>query len=246
MSNQFVFLSKISVYDDKIFTEERAKEWKRHMYMAYNSIYESLKDKLDNSTKVDYFVCKSLVDEVVVDAIIGMRKITDSRYNSIEDPNAFKIISYLTYWWLRHKPVSLHYGGDLCCLEEIVLKPTNELLAMSEEKQEEERQKVIWQLKHINELIAVQMTLSYIFNFEKPICTASTCKMIKRKEKENFCFESFDEMQEVLVKKLTYYFSYRAVAPKIIEHMLEGYTFHPAWGLTGPQWDSQKIDGEAP
>ncbi len=245
MSNQFVFLSPITVYDDKIFTEERAKGWKKHIRMAYDSIYNGLDDKLDNSTKVDFFVCKSLVDEVVVDAIIGMRKITDSRYNSIEDPNAFKIISYLTYWWLRHKPVSLHYGCDIS-LEDIVLKPTEELSALSPEKQEEERQKVIWQLKHVNELIAVQMTLAYIFNFEKPICTSSTCRMIKRKEKENFCFESFEEMQEVLVKKLTYYFSYRTVAPKIIEHILEGYTFHPAWGLTGPQWDSEKVDGEAP
>lgn len=245
MSNQFVFLSPVTVYDDKIFTEQRAAEWKKHIRTAYNAIYRDLSDKLDNSTKVRFFVCKSLVDEVVVDAIIGMRKITDSRYNSIEDPNSFKIISYLTYWWLRHKPVSIHYGKDFC-LEDIKLSPTSKLSAMSEKEREEERQKVVWQLKHINELIAVQMSLSYIFDFENLVCNNASCQRVKRKEKDKFCFETFDEMQEVIVKKLTYYFCYRTVAPKIIEHILEGYTFHPAWGLTGSQWASAKVEDEAP
>lgn len=245
MSNRFVFLSPVKVYDEKIFTEERAKEWKRHIKASYDFIYHDLLDRLDNSTKVKFFVCKSLVDEVVVDAIIGMRKITDSRYNRVEDPNSFKIISYLTYWWLRHKPVSIHYGRDFC-LDDIKLKPTVELSALSEKELEQERQKVVWQLKHINELVAVQMSLSYIFDFEKHVCDNRACKRVKTREKDKFCFDSFEEMHEVIVKKLTYYFCYRTVAPKIIEHMLEGYTFHPAWGLTGSQWASAKEVGEAP
>ncbi|MGN1101170.1 MAG: hypothetical protein ACI4RG_03195 [Huintestinicola sp.] len=214
---------------------------KQHM-SAYTTVS---KKKIDDSTRVRFFVCKSLIDEVIVDAIIGMRKITDSQYTQTENPNSFKIIAYLTYWWLRHKPASVHYKSDFC-LEDIKLKPSEVLDAMSEEERELERQKVIWQLKHINELVAVEMSLSYIFDYDKVICGNNDCKKVKRKEKENFCFESFDEMQDVIVKKLTYYFCYRTVAPKVIEHMLEGYTFHPAWGLTGSQWSGAKDEGEAP
>ena len=43
-------------------------------------------------------------------------------------------------------------------------------------------------------------------------------------------------MYLAIQRKLTYYFAYRALAPKMIEHILEAYTFHPAWGLTGPHW----------
>ena len=237
-----MFLSPITVYDGTIFTEERAREWKQHIRESYSYIYNDLKNRIDNSSMIDFFICKSLVDEVIVDAIIGMRKITDSQYNSIEAPNSFKIIAYLTYWWLRHKPVSLHYPSDRS-IEDIVLKENS---ALSHEENELERQKVIWQLKHINELVAVQMSLSYIFDFSKSLCGKQSCKRIQNKEAANFCFESFDDMREAIVKKLTYYYCYRAIAPKVIEHMLEGYTFHPAWGLTGPQWASAKEEGESP
>lgn len=45
-----------------------------------------------------------------------------------------------------------------------------------------------------------------------------------------------------MMQKLTYYFTYRAIAPKVIEHMLEGYAFHPAWGLTGPHWNTEILE----
>ena len=64
--------------------------------------------------------------------------------------------------------------------------------------------------------------------------------MVKAKEKENFSFTDFEEMRETILKKLTYYFSYRAITPKVIEHILEAYTFHPAWGLTGAHWNKKE------
>ena len=242
MNDKFVFLSPVTVYDDKIFTEARSKEWKEHIKKSYKEVFHELRDAIDSSSFVDFFLCKSLLDEVIVDAIIGMRKITDSKYNSVEDPNSFKIISYLSYWWLRHKPASLHYPADFC-LDDVKIKRKK---GLSDKEAEYERQKLIWRLKHINELVAVHMVFTYIFNFDNTLCETKTCKRIKKKEKEKFNFCSFEEMKEVMTKKLTYYFCYRTIAPKVIEHILEAYTFHPAWGLTGDQWATAKEESESP
>ena len=241
MFEKFVFLKLIDVYDDKVFTKERCQEWKDHMFDVYEDTYRGLVKKLGAGSLIEFFINKPLVDEVVVDAVVGMRKIVDSQYTAVENPNAFKIISYLSYWWLRHKPVSIHYplGFNLNSID---------ITGQYEDEKGKEyaRQKLIWQLKHINEIVAVQMVATYIFDFEKVLCDKKQCESIKKKEVANFCFDSFDEMKEALLKKLTYYFAYRALAPKMIEHTLEGYSFHPAWGLTGPQWAIAKEEGILP
>ena len=242
MSENFVFLKLVNVFDEKVFTKERSQEWKNHMINSYEDIFQGLKVKLgSDANTIGFAINKSLVDEVIIDAIVGMRKITDSKYTSIEDPNAFKIISYLAYWWLRHKPVSVHFKIGFN-INDIKISGNFD----TPEQKEYERQKLIWQLKHVNELVAVQMVATYIFNFEKILCDDKNCAKIKSKEQENFCFKDFDEMKDVILKKLTYYFSYRALAPKMIEHILEGYTLHPAWGLTGAQWASAKEESKTP
>lgn len=90
------------------------------------------------------------------------------------------------------------------------------------------------------------MAATYIFDFSNVLCNNGHCELIKQKESNNFCFANFDEMRDIILSKLTYYFSYRALAPKTIEHFLEGYTFHPAWGLTGAQWADAQQEGVAP
>lgn len=233
MKDKFVYYGYVDIYDDKVFTEERLYEWKEHIVTSYKKVYERLKKKIDNASSIQFFLSPSLLDEVIIDAVIGMRKIIDSSFNSVENPNAFKIAAYLSYWWLRHKPISVHYPPDIT-LNDVVIKTDSNL---SCEENEDERQKLIWQLKHINELVAVQFVVTYIFNLDKQLCGCLECAKVKFIEGKNFTFENYDEMLKVFVMKLTYYFSYRAIAPKIIEHLLEAYTFHPAWCLTGAQWD---------
>lgn len=233
--DKFVYIKAIDVFDDSIFTRERADEWKTHILNSYKDVLKGLKRKIDNVFPIKFFVNPALLEETIIDAIIGMRKITDSQFSEVEDPNSFKIISYLAYWWLRHKPASIYYPN----------KPLDSITITEEfagEDKEYSKQKLIWQLKHINELVAVQMVCTYIFDFDTVLCGKRACNRIKYKEGENFCFESFEEMKDVLLRKLTYYFAYRAIMPKAIEHMLEGYTFHPAWGLTGPQWNLDSIE----
>lgn len=235
MENTHIYYDYLDIYDDKIFTKKRVNEWKQHLLDCYEDVYKGLKSKLDYESPVCFNLSISLLDEVLVDAVIGMKKIISSENNLVEDPNPFKIAAYLSYWWLRHKPVYLHYPIGYR-LEDVKV---NADTPMSEEEREKKCRDFCWQLKHINELVAVQIVSTYIFNFERIICDKPIFTVIKLKEKEKLCFSNFEEMRDDILKKLTYYFSYRAIAPKMIEHLLEAYTFHPAWGLTGPHWKKE-------
>jgi hypothetical protein len=236
MPKGIVFLEKINVLDDEKFTEELFNKWKTHLINSYVAIYKEFKSKLDPCSGVLFFASKSLIEEVIIDAVIGLKKIIDSKTHEVEFPNSFKIAAYLAYWWLRHKPVSLHYHPLEHSLEGIEI--LNDDRYSSEEEKEKERRKTVWELKHINELIAVQIVITYIFDLDNCVCGKQNCEKIKRSE-NNFQFDDFEEMLSVLLKKLTYYFSYRPITPKVIEHILEGYTFHPAWKLTGPHWSKE-------
>jgi len=185
-----------------------------------------MKAKIHPVSPLKFFPNSALVEEVIADAVIGMRKVVDG-VHSVEKPNPFKEVAYLAYWWLRHKPVSIHYPNNFF-LESV------QIIGDYEDKENEQR-KTVWQLKHINEVIAVLMVATYIFKFDKVVCKNHECKRIK-KASEHFCFDDFTEMKEAFLQKLTYYFAYRPITPKVIEHILEGYTFHPAWELTGRFW----------
>lgn len=234
MQKDFVYYDFVDVYDDKIFTHERGDEWKDYIVESYKSVYAKMKSRLDYSTPIQFSVNRSLLEETIIDAIIGMRKIITSDNNGVEDPNSFKIISYLAYWWLRHKPVCVYYPPDYDLKEEIEISTID---GEAKTEYEKRRNKTVWQLKHMNELVAVQMVINYIFNIDAPICDKKQCGYVSNKNNGNFTFESFDDMYIAILKKLTYYFSYRPLTPKVIEHILEAYTFHPAWALTGRHWE---------
>ena len=233
MDGAFIYYDYLNIYDDQVFTEKRANDWKMHMLECYADVFEGLKNKLDYDSPVCFNLSLSLLDEVIVDAIIGMRKIVHSKNNCVDDPNTFKIAAYLSYWWLRHKPVYLHYPVGFR-LEDVDVA---DMEGVPEDEQRKKRQELCWKLKHINELVAVQIVMTMIFDFEKVVCDSYICNKVKAREKEKFNFVNFEDMRKEIFKKLIYYFSYRAITPKVIEHTLEAYTFHPAWGLTGKHWN---------
>ena len=247
MPSGHVFISLVDVLDDEalpnpVFTREKVKKWRDHTLNAYEYVMSGLKKQIDSGYPVKFFCSRDLVDEVICDAIIGLRKITDIRgAHPVEDPNPFKVAAYLSYWWLRHKPVSVHYPKGYPLVE-------TQMNVSSEEEDvaKREQRTLVWRLKHINELVAVQMATTYIFSFEKVLCHTKECKRIKKRSEQqdvDFCFQNFDDMKTDLLQKLTYHFAYRAIAPKVIEHVLEGYTFHPAWCWTGALWSRQTGDG---
>ena len=234
MFNNYVFLKRIDVIDEN-FTEEMTDKWRNHLLDSYENVFKQIKPKIDYSSSISFFLSNSLLEEVIVDAIIGLKKITGSQVHSVPFPNTFKIAAYLAYWWLRHKPVSLHYGINHT-LEDAQI---NGVDGLDKETAELERQKLIWKLKHINEIIAVQIVMSFIFRFDKVFCSKTECKRLKGLD-GNFTFDDFETMKEIILQKLIYYFSYRPITPKVIEHILEAYTLHPAWSLTGPHWAEEK------
>lgn len=242
--NKSVYLEEIKVSDNDFFNDERLDEWKRFIALRAKIICEELKNKVDVVCGVDYFVSYTLIKEVIRDAVVGMRKIIYRTPHDVEHPNAFKIAAYLSYWFMRHKPVSIYYP------EETDL----DFLKLKSEKDALSKEELSWKLKHINEVIAVDIVTSYLFDFEKVVCDERQCKFVtaantikvensethKKVNKKLFDFKNFDELRALMINKLTYYFAYRAIAPKIIEHILEGYAFHPAWGLTGAHWETKE------
>lgn len=223
---------------DTIFTKEKILEWKKHIVASYENVLHRFKKELDPINHIQFFLNESLLDEVLIDAVIGMKKITDSKFNAVESPNAFKIAAYIAYWWLRHKPVSLHFNEGFR-LEEATIVKTEKI---DNEAYNEGCKKIRWRLKHVNELVAVHIVMTYIFNFENQLCKEKQCKQIKNMDNNSFPLQNFEQMEKIFSDKLLYYFSYRALAPKIIEQILEAATFHPAWALTGSQWGSEEMN----
>ena len=230
MIDNYVYLKCVDVIDEQ-FTEAIRDKWELYMLKAYKVVYRRILKKIDSISPIQFFFNKSLAREVFVDAVIGLKKITGSPVHSVSFPNPFKIAAYLAYWWLRHKPVSIHYPLNYS-LEKVIL---SEKIGknLDDKTKEHKRQELIWELKHINELVAVVIAMCYIFCFNEAVCGDKECMKVKNSNKDCFPFNNFKEMKTTILRKLTYYFSYRPIAPKVIEHILEAYAFHPAWRLTG-------------
>ncbi len=226
----------VPITNSDFFTEKRLYGWRVFIAKCCKNICNEMMKKVDPVDGVSYFVSKSLIKEVVGDAVIGMAKIINKTPHPVEKPNAFKIAAYLSYWFLRHKPISILYPKDT---DLDVLKVASGCST--------DPKYLSWQLKHINEMVAVHMATTFIFNFDKEVCDKKRCKKIKCKDivdgVPTFGFDDFNHQRRIMLQKLTYYFTYRAIAPKVIEHVLEGYAFHPAWGLTGSHWKTD-MDGE--
>ena len=225
----------VKITNNDFFTKERLSEWRIFIAKCCLEICEGLVGKVDPQNQVSYFLSESLLNEVVGDAVIGMSKIIDKTPHPIDHPNAFKIAAYLGYWFLRHKPISVLYP------EEVDLDNIQVASGYNTDSKY-----LSWQLKHINESVAVNMVTSFIFDFDKELCTDRICKKIKKENMFNgvhaFGFDDFVQQRQIMLQKMTYYFAYRAIAPKIIEHMLEGYAFHPAWALTGAHWNTTILE----
>lgn len=234
MQKNPVYFDFVDVADEKVFTKQRMREWEKNLRDAYVDVLEAMQAKISKESPIQFFINISLLEETVVDAVIGMRKIVNSDNNFVEEPNAFKIVAYLTYWWLRHKPISTHFPEDFR-LEYVKISDAQ---GVSDEVVQGECRRLAWQLKHINEYVAAQFALTYIFDFDREICRACDYKRIQKADGNKVVFEDFDDMRDKMFDKFIYYLSYRAITPKVIEHMLEAYTFHPAWGLTGSHWNT--------
>lgn len=99
MQKNPVYFGFVDVADEKVFTKQRMREWEMNLRNAYADVLDEMQAKMSKESPIQFFMNFSLLEETVVDVVIGMRKIVNSDNNSVEEPNAFKIAAYLTYWF---------------------------------------------------------------------------------------------------------------------------------------------------
>lgn len=226
-----VYFDILTVADD-IFTLEKMQAWENALMVAYKEILNQILDEMDPSCRLSLAMNASLLDDTIVDAVLGLKKITQSTNNTVGEPNTFKIVAYVMYWFLRHKPIQIYCESGVW-IEDVIVKNSRDY---SEEERIRANNKLAWKIKHVNEYVSVAFALSHIFNYRITVFSESDFYKLKRIQKERITFSSFEEMTDALVNKLIYYVSYRAIAPKILEHFLEGYTYYPNYGLTDEHW----------
>lgn len=228
MSCTCVLSKPLAVLDDNFFTEEKFREWYNMLLDFSEASINLLREETGNIMGISYEVNTVLLREVVYDAIIGLKTIVDSDNNEVKEPNAFKIASYLGYWFLRHKPILFRVEKNLN-IDEIVF---------GNNAAEADRNDIIVDIKHMNELVVARFLLRYIFQIDssRPLCTPLKFKSIKARG--CIYFDNFPDMLETIYAKLKYHLTYRDIAPKTIEHFLEAYTLHPYLPYTCDLWNS--------
>lgn len=226
-----VYFDNLEVADD-LFTEEIIYGWERALMTAYETILHDINEAKDPSCQVALAMNPSLLDDSIVDAVLGLKKITQSTNNTVDEPNTFKIVAYIMYWFLRHKPIQV-YCSEGVWIEDVFVSNSSKY---SKEEFDKLNKELAWKIKHVNEYVAVAFCLSHIFDYDVVVLSEKDFKKLKAAQGDRIPFDSFEEMTDALVDKLIYYVSYRAIAPKILEHFLEGYTYYPNHGLTDEHW----------
>lgn len=228
-----VLARNLDVLDDGFFDEALFAEWYNDLYECTENMLDHFKKVLGNIEGFYYQLNPIVLKEVVYDAIIGLRKIVQSKNNDVEEPNPFKIASHLGYWYIRHKPIMFCQWDKDFDLEQIVFKKDIQ-------NDEELKLVTIWEIKHFNEVVAVAFMLRYIFLFgeKETICGDKECKKFKNTGK--YYFNDFEELSDAVIDKLRYHVTYRCITPEVLEHFLEGYTMHPIWELTEKLWEAEE------
>ncbi len=227
MSCNCVLSKSLPVLDDVFFTEERFREWYNMLLEFSVESINILREETGNVKGITFEINTVLLQEVVYDAMIGLKTIVASDNNDVQAPNSFKIASYLGYWFLRHKPILFRAEKNL----------NIDAITFGNDIDEADRNDIIVDIKHMNEVTVARFLLRYIFQIEskRPLC--STLKFKSIKARGCIYFDSFPDMLDTIFEKLKYHLTYRDISPKTIEHFLEAYTLHPYMPYTCDLWN---------
>ena len=227
-----VLARELPVLDNDFFNQELFAKWYNELYLCTKKVLGQFKKELGNIEGFGYQINPIILREVVYDAIIGLKKIVLSENNEVVRPNPFKISAHLGYWFIRHKPIMFCQWDDDYKLENTRFKDKIE-------DDQELKLTTIWEVKHINEVVAATFMIRYIFATDKKVVCSNT-NLKKLKNTGNFYFEDFNELGNAVIDKLKYHITYRCITPEILEHFLEGYTLHPIWDLTAKLWEADE------
>ena len=170
-----VYFDKLDVADE-IFTVDKMDEWESDLMVAYHEILAAILDDKDASCDIRLAMNVSLLNDTIVDAVLGLKKITQSTNNTVGEPNTFKIVEYIMYWLLRHKPVQIYCGKNVRVEDVFVKHPER----YSAEEFEQVNNELAWKIKHVNEHVVVAFALSHIFNKEVEVLTDKDFTKLKK------------------------------------------------------------------
>ena len=212
--------NSIPVFNE-LLSEEKADEWSNFLIDAYEDIFNSFIGKISTDSPIVFSINHSLVREVVEDAANDLSKINE--YYVVAEPNPFALFAYLAYWWMRHKPAEITHPENYDI----------EMIKLSEKEKENKNIREIktstktlhWKLKHINELVAVQLICSFIFQIKIGAYITTKRNMIN--QGDEFSHLCFEDMIEDMMEELLYYFAYRPLELKAIETIIESYPIYP-------------------
>ena len=181
MNEGRIYFDKLAVADD-IFTKEKMLSWEQDLMESYESILKMFLSEMDPESPVAFAMNPSLLDDAIVDAVLGLKKITQSTNNTVDEPNTFKIVAYVTYWFLRHKPIQIFLTSG-AWVEDVTVANSKDY---NEIELQEANNVLAWKIKHINEYVAVTFALSNVFNYDIKIFNDKDFNRIKTVQADRF------------------------------------------------------------
>lgn len=85
MSNGRVYFDILKVADET-FTKEKMLSWEQDLMTAYKSILDMIENEMDPVCHIGFAINPFLLDDAIVDAVLGLKKITQSTNNTNADP----------------------------------------------------------------------------------------------------------------------------------------------------------------
>ena len=229
-----VLAKSLPVLDDSYFNKALFARWYNDLRKCTENTLTVLQENIGNVKGFYFRLNPTMLEEVVYDAIIGLRKIVSSENNEVQEPNPFKIAAHLGYWFIRHKPIMFCQWKENFSLENLVFRD-------EVENDKEKKMATIWEIKHVNEIVAASFMIRYIFQIDSIddiVCGKKNLENVQCREK--FYFNNFFELGSAVWDKFKYHISYRCITPEVLEHFLEGYTLHPVWELTSKLWEAEE------
>ncbi|MDR3001828.1 MAG: hypothetical protein LBU89_11260 [Fibromonadaceae bacterium] len=104
----------------KGFTKSYINEIRHELFAYVGGFSNKLSEEI--KLELDLKINESLFDQAIIDAIEDLKRLID--FHPTKTPNVIKEASYIAYWWLQRKPLTL---SDSIIVSELNISAENKL-----------------------------------------------------------------------------------------------------------------------